>query len=118
MVPFCLVCCRFSAGGSKSAGDVSCERIAIGEHLLLGGDNVDLALATLAEQRLAEGRPDLRLTIVQRSALRRLCSAAKERLLGDEPPARVTVTLLGAGHRVVGGAMSTEISRGDAEQTI
>ena len=109
---------RVAADRSKSGGGVSFERIAIGDHLLLGGDNVDLALATLAEQRLAEERPDLRLAIVQRSALRRLCSAAKERLLGDEPPDRVTVTLLGAGHRVVGGSMSTEISRGDAERTI
>jgi len=109
---------RVSAGGSKSAGGVSFERIAIGDHLLLGGDNVDLALATLAEHRLAEGRPDSRLGITQRSALRRLCSAAKERLLGDDPPDRVTVTLLGAGHRVVGGAMSTEITRAEAERTL
>lgn len=109
---------RVSAGRSNSLRGVSFERIAIGDHLLLGGDNVDLALATLAEQRLAESRPDLRLAITQRSALRRLCSAAKERLLGDEPPDRVTVTLLGAGHRVVGGSMNTEISRTDAERTI
>jgi hypothetical protein len=109
---------RVSVDGSKSAGGVSFKRVAIGDHLLLGGDNVDLALATLAEQRLAESRPDLRLAITQRSALRRLCSGAKERLLGDEPPDRVTVTLLGAGHRVVGGAMSTDISRVDAERTI
>ena len=109
---------RVAADGSKSPGGVSFERIAIGDHLLLGGDNVDLALATLAEQRLTESRPDSRLGIMQRSSLRRLCSAAKERLLGDEPPDRVTVTLLGAGHRVVGGSMSTEISRADAERTI
>jgi hypothetical protein len=109
---------RVSAARARSAGGVSFERIAIGDHLLLGGDNVDLALATLAEQRLAEPRPDLKLAITQRSALRRLCSAAKERLLGDEPPDRVTVTLLGAGHRVVGASMSTEISRADAERTI
>ena len=109
---------RVSAGRSKPAGNVSFERIAIGDHLLLGGDNVDLALATLAEQRLAEERPDVRLAITQRSALRRLCSAAKERLLGDEPPDSVTVTLLGTGHRVVGESMSTSISRADAERII
>jgi DNA-K related protein/Hsp70 protein len=109
---------RVSTAGADAAGGVSFERIAVGDHLLLGGDNVDLALATLAERRLAESRPDLRLAITQRSALRRLCSAAKERLLGDEPPDRVTVTLLGAGHRVVGAAMSTDISRADVERTI
>jgi DNA-K related protein/Hsp70 protein len=109
---------RVCTAATTSAGQVSFERIAIGDHLLLGGDNVDLALATLAEQRLAESRPNLKLAITQRSALRRLCSAAKERLLGDEPPDRVTVTLLGAGHRVVGAAMTTDLSRGDVERII
>src|SRR5262249_53103320 len=109
---------RVSTTGATAAGDVRFERIAIGDHLLLGGDNVDLALATLAEQRLAESRPGLRRAITQRSARRRLCSAAKERLLGDEPPDRVPVTLLGAGHRVVGAAMTTDISRADAERAI
>jgi molecular chaperone DnaK (HSP70) len=109
---------RVSTAACKSGGRVSFERIAIGDHLLLGGDNVDLALATLAEQRLAESRPGLTLAITQRSALRRLCSAAKERLLGDEPPDRLTVTLLGAGHRVVGAAMTTDISRADVERII
>jgi len=109
---------RVSTGACKSDKGVSFERIAIGDHLLLGCDNVDLALATLAEQRLAESRPGLKLAITQRSALRRLCSAAKERLLGDEPPDRLTVTLLGAGHRVVGAAMTTDISRADVERII
>jgi hypothetical protein len=109
---------RVSTAGSPSASDVRFERIAIGDHLLLGGDNLDLALATLAEQRLAVSRPDLKLAMTQRSALRRLCNEAKERLLGDEPPDEVTVTLLGAGHRVIGAAMTTHISRADAEQTI
>jgi hypothetical protein len=100
------------------------ERMAIGDHLLLGGDNVDLALAALAERRLAASRPDLRLAITQRAALRRTCSAAKEQLLADEsiggghPVDRVAVTVLGAGRAVVGAAMTTELTRQDVQQII
>jgi len=81
------------------AGAHTFERISIGDHLLLGGDNVDLALATRVERRIAESQPDLRLAITQRAALRRLCSAAKERLLADAPPDRIAITVLGAGRR-------------------
>ena len=70
------------------AGAPTFERMAIGDHLLLGGDNLDLALATIVERRIAESRPEVRLAITQRSALRRLCSAAKERLLGEAAPDR------------------------------
>ena len=53
-------------------------RTAVGKHLLLGGDNLDLTLAWLVEAKLGK-----QLSIRQRSALRRQCSAAKERLLAD-----------------------------------
>ena len=59
--------------------ELAFERVAIGEHLLLGGDNLDLALATLVEERLGS-----RLSLAQRLALRRQCTAAKERLLSDD----------------------------------
>jgi molecular chaperone DnaK (HSP70) len=86
------------------------ERIAIGEHLLLGGDNLDLALAALAEQKLsAAGFP--RLTLTQRQILRRKCTQIKERLLSDEAPPEETVTILGAGRGVVAGGMATTLTR-------
>ena len=81
------------------------ERIAIGDHLLLGGDNVDVALAALVERRMLDARPALRLAITQRSALRRLCSAAKERLLNPAAPPHVSVTILGTGRSLVGDAI-------------
>ena len=75
---------------TRGGGTIAFERIAIGEHLLLGGDNVDVALAALLEQqarrRTAGGR---RLDASQRQALRRQCSAAKERLLAEDAPERV-----------------------------
>ncbi|MFL6331986.1 MAG: Hsp70 family protein [Pyrinomonadaceae bacterium] len=92
-------------------GEVRFERTAIGEHLLLGGDNVDLSLARLVEEKL--GWP--RLSLRQQNALRRQCCAAKERLLGDEEVGSAPVTLLGAGRSVVGGALSTELTRAEVE---
>jgi hypothetical protein len=90
------------------AGDLAFERVAIGEHLLLGGDNLDLALAALVESRL-----DSRLSLTQRLALRRQCTAAKERLLSDASLAHVVVTILGTGRSVVGGAQSADVTRED-----
>jgi molecular chaperone DnaK (HSP70) len=97
---------------STKDGAIEFERIAIGEHLLLGGDNVDAALAAMLERKLAEaapGRP--RLTLTQRLALQRQASAAKERLLADDGPDHVSVTILGAGRSVVGSAMTAQVTR-------
>ena len=85
------------------------ERIAVGEHLLLGGDNLDLALTGLVLDRL--GNP--RLTARQQQALRRRCAVVKERLLGPPPVDRETVSVLGSGAAVVGGALSVEVGRED-----
>ena len=94
------------------------ERIAIGDHLLLGGDNVDLALAALAERKIASERPTRKLALTERSALQRLCSAAKERLLSSAAPDDVRLTVLGAGRSVVGGAMTVSLARGEVEATL
>ena len=66
------------------------ERTAIGEHLLLGGDNLDFALARCVEGKLK----DIKLTLRQRYSLRRACCAAKERLLSDSSLDSVPVTVL------------------------
>src|SRR5450432_3973128 len=63
---------------SRDGDKIEFTRTAVGKHLLLGGDNLDLTLAWLAETKLGK-----QLSIRQRSALRRECSAAKEILLGD-----------------------------------
>jgi molecular chaperone DnaK (HSP70) len=100
-------------------GDLRFERTAIGEHLLLGGDNLDLALAARLEARLVPpetGTP--RLTIVQRQALRRACSAAKETLLADAAPDQVRLTILGSGRGVVGGASTTTLTRDDVRAAL
>ncbi len=88
-------------------GELQFERIAIGEHILLGGDNLDLALARCVEKKLK----DCRLTLRQRYALRRACCAAKEQLLNDPRLERVPVTVLGSGRAVVGQALSSDLTR-------
>ncbi len=90
------------------------ERTAIGEHLLLGGDNLDFALARRVEDKIK----DMRLTLRQRYALRRACCAAKERLLGDSSLERVPVTVLGSGSAVVGQALSVDLTREEVLQIL
>ncbi|MCA9249429.1 MAG: Hsp70 family protein, partial [Planctomycetales bacterium] len=82
-------------------------RVAVGDHLMLGGDNMDLALAKAAERSIASGAP---LDVGRFAQLVQQCRAAKERLLGEAPPDRVPVTVLGSGSKLVGGARSTELS--------
>jgi molecular chaperone DnaK (HSP70) len=95
-------------------GELQFERTAIGEHLLLGGDNLDLALARCVEEKLKA----IELTLRQRCALRRVCCAAKEQLLSDSSLERVPVTILGGGRAVVGQALSVELTRRDVLQTL
>lgn len=83
-------------------------RIGVGDHLMLGGDNIDLALAHLAESRLAT---DKKLSPADLSQLLEQCRIAKERLLADDAPEAVNVTLLGGGSRLIGGSRSTQLSR-------
>jgi molecular chaperone DnaK (HSP70) len=84
-------------------------RIAVGDHLLLGGDNMDLALARTAESRL--GR---KLDAAQFGALVSSCRAAKELLLREDAPDRTAVTIPGGGSRLVGGALTVELQRDEA----
>jgi len=93
---------------------VQFERIAIGEHLLLGGDNLDLALARRVEEKLNAPK----LTLRQRHALRRACCAAKERLLTDERLDRLPISLLGSGRSVVGGMLSAELTREEVVEVL
>jgi uncharacterized protein DUF3731/Hsp70 protein len=85
---------------------VEFTRTAVGKHLLLGGDNLDLTLTWLVESKLGTT-----LSLRQRSALRRQCAAAKEKLLADPKAQKVDITVLGAGTGLIGGTLRTEILR-------
>src|SRR5436309_1034843 len=94
---------------SRDGDLVNFTRTAVGKHLLLGGDNLDLTLAWLVETKL--GVP---LSIRQRSGLRRQCSSAKERLLNDPELKSVEITVLGSGSALIGKSLKTEILREEA----
>ena len=84
------------------------ERVAVGDHLMLGGDNLDIALAYLVEPRLGE-----KLNGLQWGVLRQQCRDCKEMLLGEDAPEVATVTVPGSGSKLLGGALSAEIPRSE-----
>jgi molecular chaperone DnaK (HSP70) len=89
-------------------------RIAVGDHILLGGDNIDLALAHLIESRLQTG--ENRLSVADFSQLIEQCRNAKERLLADGSPDQMNITLLGGGSKLIGGSRTTCLTRKEAQQ--
>jgi len=97
---------------SEIDGNVELERQAVGNHLLVGGDNMDLALAFRVAQKLeAAGH---RLDPWQNVSLWHACRAAKERLLGSGEAKSETISVLGRGTKLIGGTISTELDRDEA----
>ena len=85
------------------------ERLAVGDHLLLGGDNMDAALARHLETKLL---PNGRFSGAQWSQALQAARVAKETLLGADAPAAHTITLAGGGSTLIGGGtLSTELTR-------
>jgi molecular chaperone DnaK (HSP70) len=100
---------------SEATGDVQFHRVAVGEHLILGGDNLDLALARHIEQRIAGNN---KLAARQWDTLVRTSRRVKETLLSSGAPESLTVNLPGAGSKVIGGGLQVEVSRPEAEQLL
>ena len=92
---------------SEQQGDLKLDRIAVGDHLMLGGDNIDLALAHQAEQQLGSRR----LSAGALSQLIQQCRQVKETLLAEQAPESAKATVLGAGARLIGGAKSVEFQQ-------
>jgi molecular chaperone DnaK (HSP70) len=102
-------------------GDPRLVRIGVGKHLMLGGDNMDLVLAQLAESRMMSGQQDAgsrRLSASRMSQVIERCRVAKETLLATSAPESAQVTLLGSGSSLVGGARTVELSREEVERMI
>lgn len=97
-------------------GPLGFRRIAVGDHLLLGGDNMDLALAHRAEPRLTAGAK--RLDAHQMVALQQACRVAKEALLADGGPESHTVAITGRGRSLIGGSMSTAITQEETRELV
>jgi molecular chaperone DnaK (HSP70) len=89
-------------------------RVAVGDHLLLGGDNIDLTLASVIEKRLTAGGSK-RLDAMQWHGLVHACRLAKETLLVEQPPAEVPVTVVARGSKLIAGTLRDRITRDELE---
>lgn len=97
-------------------GALELNRVAVGDHILLGGDNMDLALAHVVRSKLAaEGS---QLDLWQLQALTHSCRTAKETLLTDPSVEQLPVAIPGRGSRLIGGTLSSELTREDVMQTL
>ena len=97
-------------------GSVELRRIAVGDHILLGGDNMDLTLAHLLKAKLAE--KGIQLDLWQLHALTHGCRAAKESLLSDPAAREVPVTVPSRGSKLIAKTIRTELTREEVEQAI
>jgi hypothetical protein len=86
------------------------HRVAVGEHLMLGGDNLDLALAKALEQRLLGEQQDA-LSARQWDSLKAHCRVAKETLLGSSPPSVYMLSLPGSGSKLIENTKSLSVER-------
>ncbi|SCB32248.1 Hsp70 family protein [Cupriavidus alkaliphilus] len=97
-------------------GNLELHRIAVGDHILLGGDNMDLALAHVVARKLAA--QGTQADPWQLRALTYACRAAKETLLTDPATESVPLVVPSRGAKLIGGSIRTELTRAELTQTI
>ncbi len=103
-------------GVTESEGELALQRVAVGNHLLVGGDNMDLALAHYVAGRFRE--QGLSLDPWQTVSLWHACRNAKETLLAPDGPATHPISILGRGSRLIGGTVSVEVQREEVAQLL
>ncbi|MFH4669388.1 Hsp70 family protein [Vibrio alginolyticus] len=97
----------------SSQDELALDRVGVGEHLMLGGDNLDLALAHLAESRFNQSK---KLTAASLTKLIQQTRKAKENLLSASAPEEVKITMLGSGSKLLGGTKSIGLSKQEVHQ--
>ncbi len=101
---------------NDEAGNLTLQRQAVGSHLLLGGDNIDLSLAFLAKTKLEEQGHSI--DDWQLRALTYACRQAKEKLMGENAPDSADITIMGRSSKLIGGTLKTKITREEAHTLI
>lgn len=97
-------------GVAEEEGELVLRRLAVGNHLLVGGDNMDLAMAHYAAERF--GEKGVKLDPWQSVALWHSCRTAKEALLApDNDRETYPISVLGRGSRLIGGTVSVDVPR-------
>ncbi|MEX1330355.1 MAG: Hsp70 family protein [Desulfobacterales bacterium] len=99
----------------EAEGSPRFERIAVGDHLILGGDNIDLALARRVENNLTGPRRSM--STDRWKALCHQCRQAKESILGGSVET-FKVTLMGEGSRLIAGTLSAELGKDEVTETV
>ncbi|CDT59934.1 putative Heat shock protein Hsp70 [Vibrio coralliirubri] len=101
---------------TQDDGNLSLNRIAVGEHILLGGDNMDLALAYRLKMKLAQEGKELAPWQVQ--AMTHACRDAKEALLNDAELQSVPIVVPSRGSKLLGATLKTELTQQEVQQTL
>jgi molecular chaperone DnaK (HSP70) len=97
----------------EDEGVLALERVAVGDHILLGGDNMDLALAYAVRSKLEQGGATI--DEWQMRALGHACRAAKETMLGEGGPTQMPIAIAGRGSKLVGNTLRTELVRDEID---
>lgn len=103
-------------GVESEGGDLNLKRVAVGSHLLLGGDNIDFSLAYLAKEKLEEAGHQI--DEWQFHQLVHQCRQVKEKLFGEEPGAKAEITIVGRGSKLIGNTLKTQVTQKEASQMI
>jgi hypothetical protein len=101
---------------TEDDGNLVLNRVAVGDHILLGGDNMDLALAYRVKAKLAEQGTQLQPWQIQ--GITHGCRDAKEALLADPELAAVPITVPSRGSKLLGSTLRTELTRDEVQQTL
>jgi Hsp70 protein len=102
---------------TEKDGNLDLTRIAVGDHILLGGDNMDLALAYTAKAKL-EQTSGKRLESWQLQALMHACRDAKEKIFNDPNSDNVPLVVASRGSSLIGGTLRTELTREEVNRVL
>jgi hypothetical protein len=103
-------------GVDEERGELMLRRIAVGDHLLVGGDNMDLALAHHVAGKF--GEKGVKLDPWQSVSLWHSCRQAKETLLSADAPKKHPISILGRGSKLVGGTVTVDVERQPASELL
>ena len=106
---------NLKSGDSSYADKIQFHRVAVGNHLILGGDNLDLAIAKHVEQKLTEGK---NLQPHQWDVLIGASRNAKEQLLANENENTMTISLPSRSAKLLGGSLKTEVTASEIRELI